>query len=272
MLTAKEQKIIEQMLSLVPTEEEPFTLKAFEGYLFGLAMTPDVILPSEWLPYILGTDGPVFESEKKAQEYMNCIMRIYNKAIDKFSNRQLTFPFDLDNPRDVKLNEIFDWAYGLFEALMLRDEIWDFDQQDNLTDHEKDDLNVHLTLIEALIYSELREELLSKETRKSMHETIEKETEHSISEDQAIDIVLLTQLPHAISELIKYAHRVDDERKAAMLQQYNHQTISQKKTGRNQPCPCGSGKKYKKCCARKDGHATPSNIINVDFSANKHRN
>ena len=24
------------------------------------------------------------------------------------------------------------------------------------------------------------------------------------------------------------------------------------KTGRNAPCPCGSGKKYKKCCLRKD--------------------
>jgi preprotein translocase subunit SecA len=23
-----------------------------------------------------------------------------------------------------------------------------------------------------------------------------------------------------------------------------------KKTGRNDPCPCGSGKKYKKCCGR----------------------
>ena len=25
----------------------------------------------------------------------------------------------------------------------------------------------------------------------------------------------------------------------------------QRKTGRNEPCPCGSGKKFKKCCARK---------------------
>jgi preprotein translocase subunit SecA len=24
--------------------------------------------------------------------------------------------------------------------------------------------------------------------------------------------------------------------------------IAQKKAGRNDPCPCGSGKKYKKCC------------------------
>jgi preprotein translocase subunit SecA len=25
---------------------------------------------------------------------------------------------------------------------------------------------------------------------------------------------------------------------------------SEKKVGRNDPCPCGSGKKYKKCCGR----------------------
>ena len=25
-----------------------------------------------------------------------------------------------------------------------------------------------------------------------------------------------------------------------------------KKPGRNDPCPCGSGKKYKKCCGRND--------------------
>jgi hypothetical protein len=24
------------------------------------------------------------------------------------------------------------------------------------------------------------------------------------------------------------------------------------KIGRNEPCPCGSGKKYKKCCLKKD--------------------
>ena len=25
---------------------------------------------------------------------------------------------------------------------------------------------------------------------------------------------------------------------------------TQKKVGRNEPCPCGSGKKYKKCCGK----------------------
>ncbi|HUS83365.1 MAG TPA: SEC-C metal-binding domain-containing protein, partial [Dehalococcoidia bacterium] len=26
--------------------------------------------------------------------------------------------------------------------------------------------------------------------------------------------------------------------------------VGAQKTGRNAPCPCGSGKKYKKCCGR----------------------
>jgi preprotein translocase subunit SecA len=28
------------------------------------------------------------------------------------------------------------------------------------------------------------------------------------------------------------------------------QAVSEKKVGRNDPCPCGSGKKYKKCCGK----------------------
>jgi len=27
-------------------------------------------------------------------------------------------------------------------------------------------------------------------------------------------------------------------------------TVAEKKVGRNEPCPCGSGKKYKKCCGK----------------------
>ena len=29
------------------------------------------------------------------------------------------------------------------------------------------------------------------------------------------------------------------------------------KVGRNAPCPCGSGKKYKKCCGNRGGVARP---------------
>lgn len=47
----------------------------------------------------------------------------------------------------------------------------------------------------------------------------------------------------------------EDTRKALYLAQKKSQTVVNEgpKIGRNDPCPCGSGKKYKKCCgARKD--------------------
>lgn len=44
----------------------------------------------------------------------------------------------------------------------------------------------------------------------------------------------------------------EDER-LAIKKQYNkdHTVIKGDKIGRNDPCPCGSGKKYKKCCINK---------------------
>jgi len=37
------------------------------------------------------------------------------------------------------------------------------------------------------------------------------------------------------------------------------------KIGRNAPCPCGSGKKYKKCCLAKDQQTGKSHQNNDDF-------
>lgn len=43
----------------------------------------------------------------------------------------------------------------------------------------------------------------------------------------------------------------EEKRKELYLEQKKSGTIVKgEKTGRNDPCPCGSGKKYKKCCGR----------------------
>ena len=38
-----------------------------------------------------------------------------------------------------------------------------------------------------------------------------------------------------------------------------------KKPGRNEPCPCGSGKKFKKCCLQAPEHSTGSTFIYTDL-------
>ncbi|MCI8293959.1 MAG: SEC-C domain-containing protein [Hespellia sp.] len=43
----------------------------------------------------------------------------------------------------------------------------------------------------------------------------------------------------------------EETRKRLYKEQKNSGTVrKEKKIGRNDPCPCGSGKKYKKCCGR----------------------
>lgn len=43
----------------------------------------------------------------------------------------------------------------------------------------------------------------------------------------------------------------ENRRKELYKEQKNaHTVVKEKKVGRNEPCPCGSGKKYKFCCGR----------------------
>jgi uncharacterized protein len=58
---------------------------------------------------------------------------------------------------------------------------------------------------------------------------------------------------HTENEFMKLAVQIRDERNTSMrssVQNNYYNSNEQKVSGRNSPCPCGSGKKYKKCCGR----------------------
>ena len=44
------------------------------------------------------------------------------------------------------------------------------------------------------------------------------------------------------------ADKEEDISALEILQNWPKPVAAEKKVGRNEPCPCGSGKKYKKCC------------------------
>jgi preprotein translocase subunit SecA len=59
--------------------------------------------------------------------------------------------------------------------------------------------------------------------------------------------------PEDISELEYMLNPKSFGGKRPKMKQIENQTIKREQTiGRNEPCPCGSGKKYKKCCLRND--------------------
>lgn len=87
-------------------------------------------------------------------------------------------------------------------------------------------------------------------------------TEDKYTQDGAVErlVPLYEQWgkPEKIDELKKRlppegAYRVDKERRTPTVEPGSSLTLPKKpKIGRNDPCPCGSGKKFKKCCLIKD--------------------
>ncbi len=53
-------------------------------------------------------------------------------------------------------------------------------------------------------------------------------------------------------ELKEWDGVLDREKRTEITRTWrsDHQAVSNKTVGRNEPCPCGSGKKYKNCCGR----------------------
>ncbi len=60
---------------------------------------------------------------------------------------------------------------------------------------------------------------------------------------------MLNAKAHWLYELEEWNDLLSVEERASIRKKYNedHRAVSTK-VGRNDPCPCGSGKKYKKCC------------------------
>ena len=85
-------------------------------------------------------------------------------------------------------------------------------------------------------------------------ETMDEDTEVSLAFDKEL---LYKNMVDAkadwLYELPQWDEIFDKEKKHALyLEQKKSGTIVKgKKIGRNDPCPCGSGKKYKQCCGKK---------------------
>jgi uncharacterized protein len=49
-------------------------LSDLDGFLMGIVIGPDLVLPSEWLPVIWGGEEPVFETETEMRTVLGTIM------------------------------------------------------------------------------------------------------------------------------------------------------------------------------------------------------
>ncbi len=234
LFTAKERKFLTKLLSKVIDPEEAFNMEELHGFLFGLAIVPAMIKPSEWLTIAFGEEMMEFEDEAEAEELMGKLFKIYNRIIKESHAGKLSFPFDMARLKDGDLDRIRDWTYGFYVALSLRNEIWGFKEMD---DDEMTEEEQNLTSSFAVIAAVARPEYLPEIFEQPTYDPGTQE------KDFNLEATLFALLPAAVTTVKEYARNMLKSR-GLDVPVSSHRT----KIGRNDTCPCGSGKKYKKCC------------------------
>ena len=184
-----------------------------DGFLTGIAIGPELILPREWLPVIWGGDEPVFDDAAKAGAIIGTIMNRYNEILGQIAVGTIA-PIFMETPGGDVIAS--DWAEGFMMAVYMRPDTWE-----KLIKSEKG-MPIILPIL-ALCCDEDGESLLK----------LPQEVEDKFF-DEAGDLIPQSVL--AIAEYWRPARTAPLRRSSGL------------KTGRNDPCLCGSGKKFKKCC------------------------
>jgi len=188
-------------------------LSEVDGFLTGIASGPELIRPSEWLPLVWGGDAPAFAAMDEASAILGSLMARYNEILREIADDALAPIFWEDRGGAVIA---MDWADGFLDAIKLRPDAW----EPLFTSKRAGWL---LFPILSLCGDESGASLLGlpSEVADRMVQA-------------APDLV-----PSCVVGIAAYWRCKGPRHIAAAL-----------KTGRNDPCPCGSGRKFKKCCGQ----------------------
>jgi uncharacterized protein len=199
--------------------EQPMLLTELDGFLTGLLVSPQAAPANEWMEIIWGpeTEGvPPFEDPLDVQWFASAVVARQSEIARDLARGKFQPILDVDERDRELLWE--DWVGGFAEAVALRPDAWSALANDKL-------LSQPWSRLDALIKVARDESDLDSVGIAALQD-------HVVSDltDAVLRLYAVSDLP------LSTASRVPNKMMAA-------------KIGRNDPCPCGSGKKHKRCCA-----------------------
>jgi uncharacterized protein len=193
--------------------------EALDGFFAALACCPDLIMQNEYLPIIQsgGTeDGDlVFEDMAEAEQFMCLVMRHWNHVGDQLRHGEVYLPLLLENAEGKYPGN--DWANGFLSATHLRPQIWG----DLMDDEEHGGSFVPILALAHENHPDLQLRPYDKPIDDELRENL------LIGAAAGVRLLYAYFLPQRDSYLPKTG------------------TVIRRgpKIGRNEPCPCGSGRK-----------------------------
>ncbi|PIE72035.1 MAG: hypothetical protein CSA20_09870 [Deltaproteobacteria bacterium] len=222
--TAKESKLLSKLLKLAPVPEYTFTIDELAGYLFGLAMTPDIILPSESIPPIFGYEMPEYNTMEEMETLNNSLFDTLNRFIRLYHDGELVFPFALQDMGEEDLERLYLWTSGFEEALSLRDELWEPDEYPNLSDARKQELFHSLMTINGLVDPMAAIDFFDNIPKKAFTEMLPHMDPDETSREALIQMFLLSSLPISVETLVDHSRMVEMKRQNQLHNQARQKT------------------------------------------------
>lgn len=114
---------LDAFLSSDAAPEDSMLLSDMDGFLTAVAIGPELIKPSEWLPVIWRGESPSFETAEQAEFITGQIFARYNEILRcSAAGRDHIAPWFWE---DGDGNVIaMDWCEGFFEGVELRGDSW----------------------------------------------------------------------------------------------------------------------------------------------------
>jgi uncharacterized protein len=214
---------LDQVLLKIGREhEEVMLLEELDGFLAGIIVSPEMIPPSRWMPHIWSASGdgnhePIFEDLDHANKILRLIMDHYNNIATSLLPD--SGPYEPVFAHDQRNGDILWelWAEGFERAVNLAPECWL-----NIPESGDRDATSALAGLRSLI-------AINNQTS-----TLPQSEQDRLTEE-APDLI------GAWVETLSYWRLASNP-----IAPIPKSEVS-KNIGRNDPCPCGSGRKYKKC-------------------------
>jgi uncharacterized protein len=202
-----------------PEREDTLPLDMLQGLLCAVISAPEVVMPSRWMPAVFGEDH-VWDSADQAREITGLIMALHNDVARQLNEGE-GFEFIVYESKEEGIDSLEDWCEGYLLGVSLADPPWD--------ERARGDDLQEMLLPFAVISGRLKQAAL--DAGDAWDPKADEELTAAMRESLADTVVANRHywLDMAVPESVR--------RPAP-------------KVGRNEPCPCGSGKKFKNCCGR----------------------
>ncbi len=232
MLPAADSGALRAFLAHPSRPAGTLTYHELEGFLFTVVSAPELIPLSDWFPIVFGEQEIDYASSDEAQEIIGQIMVLYNTTNAAVLDPPTRLPEDCPLHDDVLANledeaPLAQWSRGFLRGHQWLEALWE-----DLPEELADELDA---ILMALGF------FASRETAEGFHaEAITSEQSFKAMADAMHRVV-----PSAVAQ---YAHMGRSMATVLAERDTDAPATHDVKVGRNDPCPCGSGKKSKKCC------------------------